>query len=111
MDATEGLVRGMDVVVNRARSLWLRWYGNLLGIMNGDVDKPKYRPHQGTRKYLPIHHAKPRASWSRCFQIETTTDQASGHVDLLVPFPKGGKMESRAKMAAPVWARPLSSWK
>ena len=90
MDATEGLTRGMDVIdtgkpimvpVGKAS------LGRIMNVVGRPVDE--LGPIV-TDKYLPIHRAAPSF-------IEQNTkvellETGIKVVDLLVPFPKGGKM-------------------
>ena len=85
MDATEGLVRGMDVVDTGkpimapvgAASL-----GRIMNVVGRPVDE--MGPIKA-EKYLPIHREAPS------FVVELL-ETGIKVVDLLVPFPKGGKM-------------------
>ncbi|MEG1610381.1 MAG: F0F1 ATP synthase subunit beta, partial [Bilophila sp.] len=90
MDATEGLVRGMDVldtghpilVPVGAASL-----GRIMNVVGRPVDE--LGPINAT-KYLPIHRAAP-AFTEQNTSVELL-ETGIKVVDLLVPFPKGGKM-------------------
>ena len=90
MDATDGLVRGMDAVdtgkpimapVGQAA------LGRILNVVGKPVDN---LGPLDTDKYLPIHRPAP------CFEEQNTSvellETGIKVVDLLVPFPKGGKM-------------------
>ena len=57
-------------------------------------------------KYLPIHREAPSfVEQNTSVELLETGIKV---VDLLVPFPKGGKM---GLFGGAAWARPLSSWK
>ena len=90
MDATEGLVRGMEVLdtgnpimvpVGKAA------LGRILNVVGRPVDE--LGPVE-TDKYLPIHRAAPAFS-DQNTNVELL-ETGIKVVDLLVPFPKGGKM-------------------
>ena len=90
MDATEGLVRGMDVVDTGkpimapvgAASL-----GRIMNVVGRPVDE--MGPIKA-EKYLPIHREAPNfVEQNTSVELLETGIKV---VDLLVPFPKGGKM-------------------
>ncbi|MCC8194515.1 MAG: F0F1 ATP synthase subunit beta [Deltaproteobacteria bacterium] len=90
MDATEGLVRGMDAVdtghpimapVGKAA------LGRILNVVGRPVDELGLVK---TDKYLPIHREAP--SFSEQNTNVELLETGIKVVDLLVPFPKGGKM-------------------
>ena len=90
MDATEGLVRGMDAVdtgkpimapVGKAA------LGRILNVVGRPVDE--LGPVE-TDKYLPIH--RPAPAFSEQNTNVELLETGIKVVDLLVPFPKGGKM-------------------
>ena len=90
MDATEGLVRGMDVVdtgkpimvpVGKAS------VGRILNVIGRPVDE---LGPINAEKYYPIHRAAP-AFTDQNTKVELL-ETGIKVVDLLVPFPKGGKM-------------------
>ena len=90
MDATEGLVRGMDVVdtgkpimvpVGKAS------VGRILNVIGRPVDE---LGPINAEKYYPIHRAEP-AFTDQNTKVELL-ETGIKVVDLLVPFPKGGKM-------------------
>ena len=90
MDATEGLVRGMDVVdtgkpimvpVGKAS------VGRILNVIGRPVDE---LGPINAEKYYPIHRAAP-AFTDQNTKVELI-ETGIKVVDLLVPFPKGGKM-------------------
>ena len=90
MDATEGLVRGMDVVDTGkpimapvgAASL-----GRIMNVVGRPVDE--MGPIKA-EKYLPIHREAPSfVEQNTSVELLETGIKV---VDLLVPFPKGGKM-------------------
>ena len=90
MDATEGLVRGMEVIdtgnpimvpVGKAA------LGRILNVVGRPVDE---LGPVGADKYLPIHRAAPAFS-DQNTNVELL-ETGIKVVDLLVPFPKGGKM-------------------
>ena len=90
LDATEGLVRGMDVVdtgkpimvpVGKAS------VGRILNVIGRPVDE---LGPINAEKYYPIHRAAP-AFTDQNTKVELL-ETGIKVVDLLVPFPKGGKM-------------------
>ncbi|SDG05539.1 F0F1 ATP synthase subunit beta [Desulfovibrio legallii] len=90
MDATEGLVRGMDVVdtgkpimvpVGKAS------VGRILNVIGRPVDE---LGPINAEKYYPIHRPAP-AFTDQNTKVELL-ETGIKVVDLLVPFPKGGKM-------------------
>lgn len=90
MDATEGLVRGMDVVDTGkpimapvgAASL-----GRIMNVVGRPVDE---MGPINAEKYLPIHREAPSfVEQNTSVELLETGIKV---VDLLVPFPKGGKM-------------------
>ena len=90
MDATEGLVRGMDAVDTGAPISVPVGAGSLGRIMNV-VGRPvdEMGPID-SKKTLPIHRPAP-AFTDQSTQIEVL-ETGIKVVDLLIPFPKGGKM-------------------
>ncbi len=90
MDATEGLVRGMDVkdtgkpIMTPVGKAAL---GRILNVVGRPVDQ--LGPVE-TDKYLPIHREAP-SFVEQNTQVELL-ETGIKVVDLLVPFPKGGKM-------------------
>ena len=105
MDATEGLVRGMDVV-DTGKPIMAPVGSASLGRIMNVVGRPvdEMGPIKA-EKYLPIHREAPSfVEQNTSVELLETGIKV---VDLLVPFPKGGKMGCSA---APAWARPLSSW-
>ena len=85
MDATEGLVRGMDVV-DPGKPIMAPVGSASLGRIMNVVGRPvdEMGPIKA-EKYLPIHREAPSF-------VEQNTSVELLVVDLLVPFPKGGKM-------------------
>ncbi|GHV54140.1 ATP synthase subunit beta [Deltaproteobacteria bacterium] len=90
MDATDGLVRGLDAVdtgnpimvpVGKAA------LGRILNVVGQPVDE--LGPVK-TDKYLPIH--RPAPTFSEQNTSVELLETGIKVVDLLVPFPKGGKM-------------------
>ena len=90
MDATEGLVRGMDVVdtgqpimvpVGKAA------VGRILNVIGRPVDE---LGPVNAEKYYPIHRPAPKFT-DQNTKVELL-ETGIKVVDLLVPFPKGGKM-------------------
>ena len=90
MDATEGLVRGMDVVdtgqpimvpVGKAA------VGRILNVIGRQVDE---LGPVNAEKYYPIHRPAPGFT-DQNTKVELL-ETGIKVVDLLVPFPKGGKM-------------------
>ena len=90
MDATEGLVRGMEVVdtgnpimvpVGKAS------VGRILNVIGRPVDE---LGPINAEKYYPIHRPAPEFTEQNT-QVELL-ETGIKVVDLLVPFPKGGKM-------------------
>ena len=90
MDATEGLVRGMEVVDTGGPIMAPVGPGSLGRIINV-VGKPvdELGPVK-TDKYLPIHRAAPEFTEQNT-KVELL-ETGIKVVDLLIPFPKGGKM-------------------
>ncbi|MDR2076064.1 MAG: F0F1 ATP synthase subunit beta [Desulfovibrio sp.] len=90
MDATEGLVRGLPVV-DTGKPIMVPVGAPSLGRIINVVGKPvdELGPIQAD-KYLPIHREAP------AFTDQNTTvellETGIKVVDLLIPFPKGGKM-------------------
>ena len=90
MDATEGLVRGMDVE-DTAKPIMApvgkAALGRIINVVGNPVDE--LGPVKAD-KYLPIHRPAPE------FTEQSTTvellETGIKVVDLLIPFPKGGKM-------------------
>ncbi|CAK7037652.1 MAG: ATP synthase subunit beta [Desulfovibrio sp.] len=90
MDATEGLVRGLDVVDTGKpimAPVGKGALGRILNVVGRPVDE--LGPVE-TDKYLPIHRAAP--SFSEQNTSVELLETGIKVVDLLVPFPKGGKM-------------------
>ena len=90
MDATEGLVRGMEVVdtgkpimvpVGKAS------VGRILNVIGRPVDE---MGPVNAEKYYPIH--RPAPSFTEQNTKVELLETGIKVVDLLVPFPKGGKM-------------------
>ncbi|MBE6443012.1 MAG: F0F1 ATP synthase subunit beta [Desulfovibrio desulfuricans] len=90
MDATEGLVRGMDAVdtgnpimvpVGKAS------VGRILNVIGRPVDE---MGPVNAEKYYPIH--RPAPSFTEQNTKVELLETGIKVVDLLVPFPKGGKM-------------------
>ena len=90
MDATEGLVRGMDVE-NTGKPIMApvgkAALGRIINVVGNPVDE--LGPVKA-EKHLPIHRPAPE------FTEQSTTvellETGIKVVDLLIPFPKGGKM-------------------
>ncbi len=90
MDATEGLVRGMEVTDTGKPILAPVGPASLGRIMNV-VGKPIDEMGSiQTKKYLPIHRDPP--SFTEQSTNVELLETGIKVVDLLVPFPKGGKM-------------------
>lgn len=90
MDASEGLVRGMEAVDTGSPIMAPVGKGPLGRIINV-VGKPvDERGPIETDKYLPIHRPAPSFTEQNT-QVEML-ETGIKVVDLLVPFPKGGKM-------------------
>lgn len=90
MDATEGLVRGMPVADTGHPILAPVGKGTLGRIINV-VGKPvDERGPIDTDKYLPIH--RPAPSFTDQNTNVELLETGIKVVDLLIPFPKGGKM-------------------
>jgi len=90
MDATEGLVRGMDVVAEgKAISVPVGdgVLGRILNVVGRPVDE--LGPIK-CDKDMPIHRAAPEFT-EQSTKVELL-ETGIKVVDLLVPFPKGGKM-------------------
>lgn len=90
MDATEGLVRGMEVTdtggpimapVGKAP------LGRIINVVGRPVDE---MGPVNADKYLPIHHPAPSFT-DQNTKVELL-ETGIKVVDLLIPFPKGGKM-------------------
>ncbi len=90
MDATEGLVRGMTVV-DTGKPIMAPVGSAPLGRIMNVVGKPvdEMGPIE-TDKYLPIHRSAPEFTEQNT-KVELL-ETGIKVVDLLVPFPKGGKM-------------------
>jgi len=90
MDATEGLVRGMDAVDTESPITVPVGSGSLGRIMNV-VGKPVDEMGEvPCEKRLPIHREAP-AFTDQSTKVELL-ETGIKVVDLLIPFPKGGKM-------------------
>ena len=90
MDATEGLVRGMDVV-DTGKPIMAPVGSASLGRIMNVVGRPvdEMGPIKA-EKYLPIHREAPSfVEQNTSVELLETGIKV---VDLLVPFPKGGKM-------------------
>lgn len=90
MDATEGLVRGMDVL-DTGKPILAPVGSGVLGRIINVVGRPvdELGPID-TDKYMPIHRPAPTITdQNTAVQLLETGIKV---VDLLVPFPKGGKM-------------------
>ena len=90
MDATEGLVRGMDVV-DTGKPIMAPMGSASLGRIMNVVGRPvdEMGPIKA-EKYLPIHREAPSfVEQNTSVELLETGIKV---VDLLVPFPKGGKM-------------------
>ena len=90
MDATEGLVRGMDVV-DTGKPIMAPVGSASLGRIMNVVGRPvdEMAPIKA-EKYLPIHREAPSfVEQNTSVELLETGIKV---VDLLVPFPKGGKM-------------------
>ena len=90
MDATEGLVRGMDVV-DTGKPIMAPVGSASLGRIMNVVGRPvdEMGPIKA-EKYLPIHREAPSfVEQNTSVELLKTGIKV---VDLLVPFPKGGKM-------------------
>lgn len=90
MDATEGLVRGMEVTDTGSpimAPVGKAPLGRIINVVGKPVDE---MGPVNAEKYLPIHHPAP------AFTDQNTTvellETGIKVVDLLIPFPKGGKM-------------------
>ncbi|MDE7064542.1 MAG: F0F1 ATP synthase subunit beta, partial [Desulfovibrionaceae bacterium] len=90
MDATEGLVRGMEAV-DTGKPIMVpvghASVGRILNVIGRPVDE--LGPVE-TDKYYPIH--RPAPSFSDQNTAVELLETGIKVVDLLVPFPKGGKM-------------------
>ncbi len=90
MDATEGLVRGMDVVDSGTPILvpvGAASLGRIMNVVGRPVDE--LGPIDST-KMLPIHREAPEfTEQSTSVELLETGVKV---IDLLIPFPKGGKM-------------------
>ncbi len=90
MDATEGLVRGMEVV-NTGKPIMAPVGSASLGRIMNVVGRPVDEMGPiNTEKYLPIHREAP--SFTEQNTSVELLETGIKVVDLLVPFPKGGKM-------------------
>ena len=90
MDATEGLVRGMDVL-DTGKPIMTPVGDAVLGrIMNVTGQPVDGKGPIVTDKYLPIHREPP--SFTDQNTSVEVLETGIKVVDLLVPFPKGGKM-------------------
>lgn len=90
MDITDGLVRGMKVK-NTGKPIMMPAGDNILGRVLNVVGRPVdgLGPVQ-TDEYLPIHrHAPEFVEQDTSIQLLETGVKV---IDLLVPFPRGGKM-------------------
>ena len=90
MDATEGLVRGMDVE-DTGKPIMAPVGKGALGRIINVVGRPvdELGPIK-TDKYLPIHRSAPEFTEQNT-KVELL-ETGIKVVDLLIPFPKGGKM-------------------
>ncbi len=90
MDATEGLVRGMDVV-DTGKPIMAPVGSASLGRIMNVVGRPVDEMGPiNAEKYLPIHREAPSfVEQNTSVELLETGIKV---VDLLVPFPKGGKM-------------------
>lgn len=90
MDATEGLVRGMDVVAE-GKAISVPVGNGVLGRILNVVGRPvdELGPIK-CDKDMPIHRAAPEFT-EQSTNVELL-ETGIKVVDLLVPFPKGGKM-------------------
>ena len=90
MDATEGLVRGMDVE-NTGKPIMApvgkAALGRIINVVGNPVDE--LGPVKA-EKYLPIHRPAPEFT-EQSTKVELL-ETGIKVVDLLIPFPKGGKM-------------------
>ena len=90
MDATEGLVRGMEVV-NTGKPIMAPVGAASLGRIMNVVGRPVDEMGPiNAEKYLPIHRDAP--SFTEQNTSVELLETGIKVVDLLVPFPKGGKM-------------------
>ena len=90
MDATEGLVRGMEVV-NTGKPIMAPVGSASLGRIMNVVGRPVDEMGPiNAEKYLPIHRDAP--SFTEQNTSVELLETGIKVVDLLVPFPKGGKM-------------------
>ncbi len=90
MDASEGLVRGMEAV-DTGHPIMAPVGKGALGRIINVVGKPVDEMGPiNTKKYLPIHRPAP-AFTEQNTEVEML-ETGIKVVDLLVPFPKGGKM-------------------
>ncbi|WP_291329622.1 F0F1 ATP synthase subunit beta [Desulfovibrio sp. UCD-KL4C] len=90
MDATEGLVRGMDVValgIAITVPVGDAVLGRILNVVGRPVDE---LGPIATDKEMPIHRAAP--DFTELSTKVELLETGIKVVDLLVPFPKGGKM-------------------
>ena len=90
MDATEGLVRGMEVVDTGkpiAVPVGAASLGRIMNVVGRPVDE---KGPIDAKKSLPIHRDAPSfTEQSTTFELLETGIKV---IDLLIPFPKGGKM-------------------
>lgn len=90
MDATEGLVRGMEVVAT-GKSISVPVGEGVLGRILNVVGRPVDEMGPiNAKESLPIHRAAPEFT-EQSTKVELL-ETGIKVVDLLVPFPKGGKM-------------------
>ena len=90
MDATEGLVRGMDVV-DTGKPIMVPVGKASVGRILNVIGRPVYELGPiNAEKYYPIHRSAP-AFTDQNTKVELL-ETGIKVVDLLVPFPKGGKM-------------------
>ncbi|NCC24453.1 MAG: F0F1 ATP synthase subunit beta [Deltaproteobacteria bacterium] len=90
MDATDGLVRGMigkDTGTGIAAPVGAASLGRIINVVGRPVDN---KGPINAKKYLPIHRPAP-AFTEQSTSIELL-ETGVKVIDLLVPFPKGGKM-------------------
>lgn len=90
MDATEGLVRGMDAVDTESPitvPVGTGSLGRIMNVVGNPVDELGEVPCE---KRLPIHREAP-AFTEQSTKVELL-ETGIKVVDLLIPFPKGGKM-------------------
>lgn len=90
LSSTDGLVRGMEVT-DTGKPVCVpvgkETLGRMFNVLGHPIDE---KPAPDAKKYLPIHHAAPPMSQREpATQIFETGIKA---VDLLAPYPKGGKV-------------------